>query len=439
MRQDQDSGGGEGRSVPKRKAKGRPASSRHDPREIENCLLSIRASFKTLDTSGAKLERAVASNRTRLVGHILNEKHAQQIEQKGADALSPWLLRHLAEQRERKKPANRAAPAQPQQTGSAAARPFVGQPQSASDGPLLTQTVPEESDDDSDDSSEGHEVFRHSSEGGAGTEGQQHSGTGASMAWPIAMLDVAAVKTAEIIKPGAPSGPSVATKQMFGRGTATKIASRPSTARGRNVAEMSNAPRPSSGKSSSPKRPLSAQSTSSPPFTSMRGPNSELLESSSPEYSGPRFAHGTDCSTPRPSSAQRPVTPRVMLRVAANRPFSAPRVRWRPTVAEAEMVAEQDRSPKREHHLPPHSGSLRNRPYSAPMGGGSQVPLSKSSGSDGRRQRPRSAFCSLQPQAQTRYVRPPPREKPPLVPQCEPQARSLVSGVDVWTLGSCPH
>jgi len=48
---------------------------RYDHWELENAILSIRSSFKALDVSAAKLEKASARQRTRLFSHIM-EAHA---------------------------------------------------------------------------------------------------------------------------------------------------------------------------------------------------------------------------------------------------------------------------------------------------------------------------------------------------------------------------
>mmetsp|Transcript_2042 Transcript_2042/g.6003 ORF Transcript_2042/g.6003 Transcript_2042/m.6003 type:complete len:386 (+) Transcript_2042:85-1242(+) len=363
----------------------------HDHRQLDNAILSIKASFKVLDTSCAKLERAKALSRTRLISHILGS-HSNKEPQMKAWRQHPQPGKHS--------PRARQPVADPDLGGLASdsddgRRSGSGSSDSGSDV---------SSADCDDDDCELLLAALAAADVAVASKGPQHgpaaqgsrggAGAGSGVATAVAPSSAGSALGAPAVGQAGRRGGALPKEQSFS--SVPPLSRRPTAA-------------------------FALDATSETPATLASGlrvsQSSLRFDSASPTEDD-----GICEDAPRTSSA-----PRVQVHVAANRPFSAPRMQWSPTKTTNTRVHSRPASSSGTSAARESLGNAHGRPGSAavcrstfPKRPGSAAPAG-TAGTIRGGLRPRSAFGSFQ----RRQDQPTPRERPPVQPLCEPQGRLI--------------
>mmetsp|Transcript_16497 Transcript_16497/g.30463 ORF Transcript_16497/g.30463 Transcript_16497/m.30463 type:complete len:460 (-) Transcript_16497:64-1443(-) len=427
--------------------------SLHDHARLVDAVQSIKASFTKLDTSNSKLELASARQRKRFLNHVMGSRSMQPTaapsRQSGRHrARKAERLRTGGQQRDRGLPAQLPrrpeAPLGPVPTSAWEAR--SGRPSSSRPGSAVGG-VSAASTHHADWSSEEDQT---SSDGrGSGSESESHLElltTFATSSTPhtnfrrtdSVSTGIQADAAGSNVQgtPAALQSPDAAEQRSptWGSALIKRTAERVSTMRRCSmfISDRNASPAPQS--------PAAGEAAAG----SEDWPSPVPGHSSRPQTASPMmFEHASRPQTPVSLSA------RLKVRVAANRPFSAPRV-YRPAATErptSAVPADQTRARPSSAmvepmHVPrrpsssgrPHPAS--GRPTSAPCGAQPRVSTSGAIGhSAAQGRRPRSGLSASSrggtPRCkgvfvalQRRPEKPAQRERPPLSP-CEPEASWL--------------
>eukprot|EP00747_Dinoflagellata_sp_TGD_P071519 gnl/TRDRNA2_/TRDRNA2_157073_c0_seq1.p1 gnl/TRDRNA2_/TRDRNA2_157073_c0~~gnl/TRDRNA2_/TRDRNA2_157073_c0_seq1.p1 ORF type:complete len:429 (+),score=58.26 gnl/TRDRNA2_/TRDRNA2_157073_c0_seq1:110-1396(+) len=365
----------------------------HDQSQLADAVLSIRSSFKALEFSNQKLERSVAKTRTRLISHILGARCKQE-----SAELKDKLGRSLTNRAVKKVIAARrqhaaAARGGTYETAVHAAEEPVSDDGGSSDYDSGSDVLGGEELATPDSSLSPHSSPRMPAQ----TLRQSHSppDVQSPLGGESPVLDSRSfLLTLASASPTPPNGQAQT-------GVAADDISRETSTKSKRSFGVTT---PNGKPAVWPESP-SGQTFPGP---SGGSPLPHAAPSWRPETAGQR--------TPRaatPAEPSRPATPRVTMSVAANRPFSAPRM---------------------QRHAGQHCQGERmlQRPSTAtrvPSGG--QAGLHGSAGRSPMR--PASAFGNLQRPGGTR----PPSSRLPIAPLCEPQARCMaVAGVEGGIAGT---
>mmetsp|Transcript_52768 Transcript_52768/g.112944 ORF Transcript_52768/g.112944 Transcript_52768/m.112944 type:complete len:417 (+) Transcript_52768:66-1316(+) len=358
---------------------------RHDNRQLENAVLSIKASFSALDNKCAKLEKEVAHSRTRLFAHILNKHAISSTPAEGTTGNS------------------RARPSQNFARAAVRRVPLVRRPR-----------------DDGSDSVSDEELDGDSRSNASEAESAAPSSASEAAADALAVLNIGAFRSSHG-EAASPTGSQAIGKQV----------------RMRHL--FHDGPSLHSTVDDEQKRPAASNQRSGERLTlSMpsSGPKGDIVEGVTNAQSE---APVNNLTTKGGATIS---TPRVQVRVAADRPFSAPRMRWstncatsiaaaRPStaerpVSEAAAASAPQEPPETHQRRGQRQGAdaqpIRRSTAMSGRPGTVAMPVVMAGGSACRTPRPRSAFGNLQ----RRQPRPAlPRERPPVVQFCEPQARLM--------------
>lgn len=349
---------------------------RHDHRQLENAIIGVKASFKVLDTSGAKLERAIARSRTRLLSNILGEHAA----------------RKAADEKAAQPPRRPAAGGRPPRAGR-------GPPAGAGGDAAGSATDSEGSESDSEyDDSEGH------SSSSCCHDGENERDL--AMKWAA----IGATDWAEEVLLEAE-----AHADLIGRKRRTAWAS--------YLQDSSMFWK----RTDRDKMPWGdASCTASIAIPSTPGGNT-TRKASSLDTKASFHLEALD-SSQSSGGPQRSSRPRFCVQVSANRPFSAPHVRCA-RAGSGGTTGRQGRSGEPAAPAPRENPgrSTPRRTACRPASAAAQASARPSLGTE-KAVRPCSALTTVQrPRSAFGYAATV-AERPPVSPSCEPQARWMASG-----------
>jgi len=400
-----------------------PPQPRHDASQLADAVQSIRASFKTLDTSGAKFDRDVARQRSRLFIQILGAQHGGSA---GGDSCGAFSEDPEGQHRARRR-RGRFTQHSAMQTARHNAEGRQRPP------PRLDLVAAEGGEDasDSDRENGSRRSDQDSDAKGAGSESEVDD-TDNDGDWQLCarwltdspMSQRSRTSCSGAAGAAAPNRPTVTSTPLHSAccaSTTPQRHKRLSSKEGPPIATAAGA-----GAATGPVSPLAFEGVPTAACSHAMGYAAGCAAGAATAAT-PRSCRGGGGRGGGAGLASLSSTPRFTVSVAADRPFSAPRVQrptavglptWANAAARPDSAASTKSDTVAVQKCHPTAPS---RPVSAPFGVAGGRP--GRCGRAARGDRPRSAFANIQ----RRQQRLAPRERPPTAPLCEPQARWMAT------------